>query len=314
MSRLLVVGIIGSAMVIGVACNEAPSARRARARAPAPTPGPGPEPEPVPVAVPVAVPVRRLDYSYAFWPNGFRKEKGDTSANVFCIESGRYGFTLDTADFSAARFGRVGGPGYGPTLATASRSVEALPPAALGIEITHGGRSYRAVNCLAGRLKDARHAIMLESGRFAQHYRFTGLRFEDAGGALLETASSLELTAWPSSMTFALTAAPDLAYKNGPCPGLVGGARVVRGRPVDVQHRPELDPEKLTLELWVRVPQKLSHLNGHHWLIGKNRNEWHEGCFGLMCSRQNITAVLNIGGGRGNFHRLDRHGVLKPDR
>jgi len=259
-------------------------------------------------------PLVPADYSYAFWPNGFRREKGDTGANVFCVESGRYGFTLDTAYFASARFGRIDGPGYGPAVAAASRSIKALPPAALRIEIEHGGRSYRAVNCLAGRLKDARYALMHESGRFAQHYRFSGLRFEDAGGAVLETASSLELTAWPSSMTFALIAAPDLTYENGPCPGLVGGARIMRGKPVDVPHRPELDPKKLTLELWVKVPQKLAHLNRHHWLVGKNRNEWNEGCFGLMCNRQNITAVLNIGGGRGNFHRLDKHGALKPDR
>ncbi|MHC4249135.1 MAG: LamG domain-containing protein [Planctomycetota bacterium] len=274
------------------------------------TPRAAPKPQPAPTPGPL----RHSDYSHAFWPNGFRREKGDSSAHVFCVESGRYGFALDTADFSAARFGLIDGPGYGPAVATASRSLTKLAPAALRIEIERGGRTYRAVDCLAGRLRDARHAIMLESGRFAQRYRFTDLRFEDAGGAVLETASSLELTAWPSSMTFALSAAPDLSYENGPCPGLVGGARVVRGEPVDVPHRPELDPGELTLELWVKVPQKLAHLNRHHWLIGKNRNEWHEGCFGLMCNRQNITAVLNVGGGRGNFHRLDRHGVLKPDR
>ncbi|MBL7223649.1 MAG: LamG domain-containing protein, partial [Candidatus Brocadiae bacterium] len=259
-------------------------------------------------------PLRRRDYSFAWWPNGFRKEKTDTSANVFCVESGRYGFALDMADFRQARLGRIDGPGYRSASRTGSRPLTSLPPAKLTIELEHQGTVYRAVSCRAGRTRDARDAILLESGRFAQRYRFPGLQFEGPGGKILETDSTLELVAWPSSLTFSLKIAPDCAYENGPCPGITGAGRAIRGQPVDVPHRPELDPQVFTLEAWVRIPRKLSVHNRHHWLIGKNANEWQDGNFGLLLNRETVTAIMNIGGGRDNVHRVDKSHALPPDR
>ena len=255
---------------------------------------------------------RKCDYSFAWWPNGFRKEKADSSANVFCVESGHYGFTLDTADFSKARLGRIDGLGYLSASGTGSRPLAGLPPAQFKIEIEHQGKVYRAVSCLAGRRRDARSAILLESGRFAQRYRFPGLQFRDDTGKTLETDSTLELVAWPSSLTFALRAAPDCAYESGPCPGIVGAGRAIRGEPMDLPHGPELDPQMFTLEAWVRIPSKLSVHNRHHWLVGKNANEWQEGNFGLMLNRETVTAIMNIGGGRDNVCRLDKPHALRP--
>ncbi len=257
-------------------------------------------------------PLRKRDYSFGWWPNGFRREATDDGPNVFCVESGRYALALDLADFSKARLGRVNGPGYLAALQTASQPLTDLPPAQLKIEVEHGGRTYRAVSCLAGRSGDARHTILLESGRFVQRYRFPQLQFEDESGEVLGTDSALELVAWPSSLTFSLTAAPDCAYDNGPCPGIVGAGRAVRAQPVDVPHRPELDAPLFTLEAWVRVPNRLSVLNRNHWLIGKNANEWQEGNFGLLLNGETVTAILNIGGGRDNVYRVEKAHALPP--
>ena len=257
-------------------------------------------------------PLRKRDYSFGWWPSGFRKEKGDTSASVFCVESGRYGFTLDAADFSNARLGRLDGPGYLSASTTGSDLLAGLSPAQFKIEIEHEGKTYRAVSCLAGRERNARESILLESGRFAQRYRFPRLEFKDDAGEILETDSALELVAWPSSLTFSVKAAPDFPYESGPCPGVVGVGRAIRGKPIDVPHGPELDPQVFTLEAWVRIPKRLSVLNSRHWLIGKNANEWEEGNFGLMLHRDTVTAIMNIGGGRENVYRVDRRRALRP--
>jgi len=46
-----------------------------------------------PVASPVAA------YTHSCWLNGLRKTKADTSPTLFAIETSRYGFRLDLADF-----------------------------------------------------------------------------------------------------------------------------------------------------------------------------------------------------------------------
>ncbi|MFC1805349.1 LamG domain-containing protein [Planctomycetota bacterium] len=216
------------------------------------------------------------------------------------------------ADLARARLGRIDGSGYLAASGTGSRLLMGLPPARFRIELEHQGKVYRAVGCLAGRKRDARHAILLESGRFAQRYRFPGLQFRDDVGKTLETDSTLELVAWPSSLTFSLRVAPDCAYENGPCPGIIGAGRAIRAQPVDIPHRPELDPRVFTLEAWVRIPRRLSVHNRHHWLVGKNANEWHEGNFGLLLTRETVTAILNVGGGRDNVYRVEKGHALTP--
>jgi len=259
-------------------------------------------------------PARRRDYTFAWWLNGFRKETGDDSPDVFCVETGRYAFTLNLADFRKARLGCIDGPGYLAAAKAGAKSLNGLSPAELRIELEHRGQVYRALSCLAGRTGDLRHTILLESGRFAQHYRFLDIEFRDDAGHTLETDSALELVAWPSSLTFRLTVAPDCAYEDGPCPGVVGAGRCVRGKPIDAPHQPALDPQTFTLEVWVNVPKRLAHLNGFHWLVGKNAKEWEDGNFGLLLNRQTVTAIMNIGGGPENVYRAERRHALTPGR
>lgn len=257
-------------------------------------------------------PWRQRDYSFGWWPNGFRREAGDTSPTLFCVQTGHYALALDLADLSRARFGRVEGPGYLAAAQQASFPLEGLPAAQLSLALAHGGKTYRAVSCLAGRTADARQSILLESGRFVQHYRFPQLEFRNEAGEVLATDSALDLVAWPSSLTFSLTTAPDCAYADGPCPGVVGAGRAVLTQPLDVPSRPELDRPVFTLEVWVRIPDRLSALNGRHWLLGKNANEWQEGNYGLLLTGDTVTAVLNIGGGRENVFSVQKAHALPP--
>ncbi len=314
MHRIRTIGLICVVMLIAFACDEqnrgaqdraaqkmkqVPQKKRATAMSPKPETADRP--------------LREQDYAYAFWPNGFRKEKGDNSSDVFAVESGHYGFALDLADFRKVQLGKIEGTDYLTAGYAGAKPVNALPKADLKVEIEHNGKVYQAINCLAGRQKNPRSTIMMESGRLAQRFHFLGIQFEDANGKVIETNSMFELVAWPSSLTFTLKASPDASYADGPFPGIAGTARVVRGKPIDVPHNPKLDPQKFTLEFWVKIPTKLAHQNGRHWLIGKNNNEWAEGNFGVLYHRGNVSAFLNIGGGRKNMIRIGRHKAIKED-
>ena len=62
-------------------------------------------------------------YTFSCWPNGWRKNSHDRSPDIFGIETSRYGFTLDVADFRKAGLGLLNNPvGYEQVLTTALRS------------------------------------------------------------------------------------------------------------------------------------------------------------------------------------------------
>lgn len=152
-------------------------------------------------------------YTHSCWLNGLRKDKADTSPTLFAIESSRYGFTLDLADFGKAGFavrdGKV--PGYAESLAFGTEWLRGLPSVGLIIELEVDGKNYRARSCKAGvgtgdnRFKSVR---LWESGRFVQHYEFLDLDFLDAAGATLSCKASLDLVAWPGSLTLTSRLSP----------------------------------------------------------------------------------------------------------
>ncbi|RMD78181.1 MAG: LamG domain-containing protein, partial [Lentisphaerae bacterium] len=105
---------------------------------------------------------------------------------------------------------------------------------------------------------------------------------------------------------FSLRVAPAFPLVDGPVPGVVGSGRQIGQRPLRIPHQPELDPAVFTLECWVKIPQRFSDQLKNCWLIGKNRNEFTEGNFGLLfnCSKK-LEAVMNIGGGARNVFRIE---------
>lgn len=63
------------------------------------------------------------DYTFSCWPNGWRKNGTDHSADIFGIETSHCGFTLDVGDFAKVGLGRLGNPaGYEQALAGSIRS------------------------------------------------------------------------------------------------------------------------------------------------------------------------------------------------
>ena len=148
------------------------------------------------------------DYTYSCWLNGWRKGANDRSADIFGIETSRYGFALDLADFRNVRFGQLShSAGYEQALKHRAENLKAIPPAQLLIEIEVGGTKYRANTCKAGQEKGVKHlanARLWESGRYVQHYDFLGLDFRSSTADRLPCDARLDVVAWPGSLTFNL--------------------------------------------------------------------------------------------------------------
>jgi hypothetical protein len=152
------------------------------------------------------LPLRESAYSHSCWLNGLRKNTSDTTPTLFAIETSQYGFALDLGDFRKGGFGLRKGPvpDYAGSLAFGTDWLRELPAAALVFEVELAGKIYRAVNGKVGlgtgneRFKSVR---MWESGRFVQHYDFLDLELRDAAGTPLPCKASLDLFAWPGSLT-----------------------------------------------------------------------------------------------------------------
>ena len=112
------------------------------------------------------------DYTFSCWQNGWRKNVNDHSADIFGIETSRYGFTIDLADFSRVRSGVIDNPvSYERALTYKAEKLKELPIAQLMIELEIDGISYRARTCKAGKEKGVKHlkdVRMWESGRYSK--------------------------------------------------------------------------------------------------------------------------------------------------
>ena len=147
-------------------------------------------------------------YTFSYWPNGWRKNGNDRSADIFGLETSWYGFTLDLADFRSVRFGTIDNPvGYERALADRAEKLKQLPVAQLLIEVEIDGICYLARTCKAGKTRGVKHlqnVRMWESGRYVQHYDFLELEFRSTTGQALACEADLDVVAWPASLTFNL--------------------------------------------------------------------------------------------------------------
>jgi len=167
----------------------------------------------------VRVHAAAAEYTYSCWPNGWRKSANDRSADVFGIETSHYGFTLDVADFRKVGLGPLDNPaGYQQALEHKADKLRQLPPAELLIELEVDGVRYRAKACRAGQEKGVKHLShvrLWESGRYVQHYDFLGLELRNVQGERLACEATLDLVAWPGSLTLNLHVSPTAPLYRG---------------------------------------------------------------------------------------------------
>jgi hypothetical protein len=157
-------------------------------------------------------PTARSDFSFGYWLNGWRKSPLDTSADILCIETGRFGFMLDVDDLANPRFGLLDDNlDYTQALEAGARRLQSLPAAELAIELKLGDKVYRAVTCKAGLDTDVKRLSSVrlwESGRLVQHFDLLKLQFEDETGNPLPCDGVLDLLAWPGSLSLNVELTP----------------------------------------------------------------------------------------------------------
>jgi len=85
-------------------------------------------------------------------------------------------------------------------------------------------------------------------------------------------------------------------------PGIVGRAMQCRSGLLEVPHSPELDPQELTVEAWVRLPVLPSGWDPRGWVVCKAPNEFADGNYSLIVDSDKVGAYLNMGGGQESFH------------
>ena len=157
-------------------------------------------------------PAAREDYSFGYWLNGWRKSSQDSSADVLCIESGYFGLMLDVDDLVNVRFGLLDDDlDYLLALDAGPRRLQSLPLAELAIELEVDGTVYRAAACKAGtdtNVKRLSSVRLWESGRLVQHFDLLELQLQDDNGSSLPCDGTLDLIAWPGSLTLNVDLAP----------------------------------------------------------------------------------------------------------
>ncbi|MFO8015208.1 MAG: LamG-like jellyroll fold domain-containing protein [Phycisphaerae bacterium] len=80
-------------------------------------------------------------------------------------------------------------------------------------------------------------------------------------------------------------------------PGKQGMALACDGRTgyVEVPHSPDLEPKHLTIEAWVRLPERPTGYDTRRWLVNKNVHEQTGGHYALLIDRKRAGAYLHIG-------------------
>ncbi|MBT3193211.1 MAG: alpha/beta hydrolase fold domain-containing protein [Verrucomicrobia bacterium] len=248
--------------------------------------------------------ISQKDYSYAYWKNGWRKHTEDTSPNILCFESGTYGFMLDVAKLAKPKFGLFNDDSSVLScLEAGTQRMDTISEADLDVSLELDGKRYSLESCLAGESGNLAFARMMEAGQVAQHFEIQHLIFKDDEGKRLGCYGDLDMVAWPDSLTFTLKLMPDLLYEDGPSEGVVGTGHCIIEKPLDIPHQDEIDPEVFTVECWMKTPKSIDATG--NFILCKNTHGWQDGNFTFRFWGRNVSAEMNIGGGRENRHSLN---------
>ena len=254
--------------------------------------------EPSSVPLPPAV----GGHTVMWWRDGFPAHLPNAPWQR-CIQTGRYGFVLDTAAMRVPHLGQVSASSYASLARGDNAAITALPAADLGLFIKADGTTYRcSAGAAWGRTAGPR---LIESGRWVQRADVNGLVFTSSDGRQLAADARFETIAWPDRLALVLAVRPPLApiAAGDTSFGRIGGGFGLDGtNHLEVPHAPSLDPERFTLEFWAYLPADFATATkAVPWLVCKNFHEEADGNYGLTISRLGVPqAGLNIGGGRDN--------------
>lgn len=235
---------------------------------------------------------RTQDVTQMWWAEGF---PGHTPAAAWLrvVQTGTYALALNTETMRIPHFGAVGG---------LSDDWRALTAAELALRMTVDGRVYRGTS--GGKWSRFAGPRLIESGRFFQRGDVTDLEFKADDGTRLNVEARFETAAWADRLAMTLAARPgerSIAVGEASFGRVRGGFGLDGSNHFEIAHRPELDPEQFTLELWAFVPPDYQASERvAPWLVCKNRNEVVDGNFGIYLAKDGPQARINIGGGSAN--------------
>jgi hypothetical protein len=251
---------------------------------------------------PVPLPPAAGDHTVMWWRDGFPARVPNAPWQR-CIQTGRYGFVLDTAAMRVPHVGPVSTSSYVSLARGDNAAIESLPAADLGLFIHADGTTYR---CSAGAAWDRTAGPrLIESGRWVQRADVNGLVFTSSDGQQLAADARFEMIAWPDRLALVLAVRPPLApiAAGDTIFGRLGGGFGLDGtNHLEVPHAPSIDPERFTLEFWAYLPADFATATkAVPWLVCKNFHEQADGHYGLTINPRGVPqAGLNIGGGRDN--------------
>lgn len=250
-------------------------------------------------------PISREDFSFGYWKHGWRNTNEKTP-RVLCLEAGRYGFALDPRNLRHPQCGRLTDqPDYRQTLVAGTARMDGLASTELDIGLTVAGRVYRATSCPPAAVR------LWESGQLCQHYDLLNLQFQDDTGRLLNASGTLDIVAWPDSLSFTASCTPDSAATDGLCEGVVGNAHCVAETPLTIPHDTSLEPNQLTAECWVKLPTYHGvEPTFQGWLLCKNGSESSRGNYGFRFKNDRLSAVLNNAGGWNQTQTIQQRQAL----
>ncbi|MBI5831591.1 MAG: LamG domain-containing protein [Armatimonadetes bacterium] len=241
------------------------------------------------------------DHTRLWWANGLRGER------VRWVETGWYGFALNTDTLAVPHFGQLNAAGdYGGSTGEPNPGLAALPAGRLELTIVSNNRLYRAV--AGGAPSQHAGPRMVETGRFLARADLTDLVFRDEAGAKLPVEARLETIAWPDRLA--------VGFEARPAPATIaagsGFGRVAGGWGFDGTNSVELpaasEADQLSWECWVYVPPGPQPTKAYPWLLCAAGHEWADGHFGISLQNAQPRAYLNLGGGRDNCHQVGPEG------
>lgn len=148
------------------------------------------------------------DYTFMWWADGLRDP-----AKVFHIQTSHYGLSFDFDDFALKTFGPIAdAPSEEEVLVQDNGLVEGLSHAGLRCVIERDGSRYEVTG--AGPAWE--DCMLVESGRYFQRRWLEKLTFDRRGrNGRPQARSSLEISAWPDRIGFALHVKPDMTITHG---------------------------------------------------------------------------------------------------
>lgn len=159
------------------------------------------DPKAAPVPFPSAALAHAADYTFGYYPNGFRGRDAEGNI-VFAVETSNYAMVVNASKARVERLGPIEKAVSAEDGVGRERGfLDSLPPTTLEFSVEVGGERYTAAE--AAPKPDS--VVLQRMGRFLQHFEINGVVLRNADGKQLEGATAkLVFYCWPDQLSASL--------------------------------------------------------------------------------------------------------------